>query len=150
MTEKAKQFQTIAELLAAQSTLALATTSESGAPCIAPLFYISDQELNLYWLSSPASQHSRNLRLNPEASATVYRHTGNWKEICGVQMRGRVETIAEPEQRSKLVKIYCQRFSLGSVLRLAIRRSTLYVFRPEWFRYIDNTRHFGYRFELTR
>jgi uncharacterized protein YhbP (UPF0306 family) len=130
--------------------MALATTDESGEPCVAPLFYIPDQELNLYWLSSAKSQHSRNLRLNPEASATVYRQTEKWQEICGLQMRGGVEIVTEREQRNLLVKSYCQRFSLGSVLRLAIRRSTLYVFRPRWFRYIDNTRRFGYRFELTR
>jgi uncharacterized protein YhbP (UPF0306 family) len=150
MTEKDEQYQSIAALLSAHSTMALATTDESGEPCVAPLFYIPDQELNLYWLSSAKSQHSRNLRLNPEASATVYRQTEKWQEICGLQMRGGVEIVTEREQRNVLVKSYCQRFSLGSVLRLAIRHSTLYVFRPRWFRYIDNTRRFGYRFELTR
>ena len=26
-------------------------------------------------------------------------------------------------------------------------RSALYVFRPCWIRYLDNTRHFGFKFE---
>ena len=150
MSKQAAQLETIAALLRAQSTLALATTDEQGAPCVAPLFYIVDGDLTLYWLSSAASLHSRNLGRCPAASATVYRNTENWKEICGVQMRGSVETISGPQQRNPLVRTYCERFGLGGVLRLAIRRSTLYAFRPVWFRYIDNSKHFGYNFELTR
>ena len=117
---------------------------------MAPLFYVVDDELNLYWLSSANSTHSCNLNRSPVASAAVYRHTEKWKEICGVQMRGRVEVIADPERRSALVKEYCTRFNLGSVLRLAIGRATLYQFQPEWFRYLDNSKRLGYRFEVVR
>jgi hypothetical protein len=39
---------------------------------------------------------------------------------------------------------------LGRVFRLAIRLSTLYLLQPDFFRYIDNARGFGYNFELTR
>ncbi len=150
MSKQATQLETIAALLRAQSTLTLATTDERGTPCVAPLFYILHGDLTLYWLSSAASRHSLNLNRSPTAAAAVYRNTQNWKEICGVQMRGSVETIAAPGQRDPLVKTYCERFNLGGFLHLAIRRSTLYAFQPHWFRYIDNQKHFGYNFELTR
>jgi uncharacterized protein YhbP (UPF0306 family) len=150
MREVTNRFEIIAALLRDQSTVALATVSAQGEPSVAPLFYIVDACLNLYWLSSPNCLHSRSLAANPAASAAVYRPTENWKEICGVQMRGRVETIFGPQQRNPLIKSYCERFGIGAVLRLAIRRSTLYAFRPDWFRYIDNSKHFGYNFELTR
>jgi uncharacterized protein YhbP (UPF0306 family) len=150
MQKPSRQLESIAALLRSQSTLALATANEVGEPCLAPLFYVLDPALNLYWLSSAGSQHSRNLLRNPIASAAVYRHTENWKQICGVQMRGRVEPILPPERRNPLVKQYCRRFALGSVFRLAIRSSTLYKFHPRWFRYLDNSIHFGYNFELTR
>lgn len=150
MNRQSSPLDAIAALLRAESTLALAACGKNGIPSVAPLFYIVDSDLNLYWLSSPASLHSLNLAANPQASATVYRHTQNWKEICGLQMRGPVETVAQPEQRAELVKTYCERFALGRALRFAIRRSTLYAFRPHWFRYIDNSVHFGYSFELTR
>ncbi len=150
MTKQAAQLETIAALLRDESTVALGTVSAQGEPSVAPLFYIVDACLNLYWLSSPNSLHSRSLAANPATSAAVYRPTQNWKEICGVQMRGSVETIAAPGQRDPLVKTYCERFNLGGFLHLAIRRSTLYAFQPHWFRYIDNSKLFGYNFELTR
>jgi len=150
MKEETKQLETIAALVRGESTVALATVDERGEPCVAALFYIVDGDLNLYWLSSVNSAHSRNLCISPLASATVYRQTENWKAICGVQMRGRVESISDRERRSAMLKIYCERFALGRVLRLAIGRSTLYRFRPEWFRYIDNSMRFGYKFEVMR
>ena len=150
MPKKARQLEIIATLLREESTIALATVDEQAEPCVAPLFFIVDGDLNLYWLSSSASLHSRNVRRNPIASGAVYRHTEMWREICGVQMRGRVDAIAGPKRRVELVKVYCERFGLGDVLRQAMRRATVYAFRPEWFRYIDNSKRFGYKFEVTR
>ena len=150
MTSQSRQLDSIAALLHSQSTLALATTDENAQPCLAPLFYIADPELNLYWLSSPSSQHSRNLARDSAASAAVFRHTQNWNEICGVQMRGKVDLIDDPQRRRALVKTYCERFALGSVFRLAILRAGLYAFHPHWFRYSDNSVRFGYNFEFTR
>jgi len=145
-----KQLESIGELLRSESTVALATTNENGEACVAPLFYIVDAELNLYWLSSAKSAHSANLRANPAVAASVFRHTEKWKEICGVQMRGQAIAIPDPERRKALVKIYCERFGLGSVLRLVIGKATLYQFQPEWFRYIDNSKRLGYRFEVVQ
>jgi hypothetical protein len=149
MTATAKQRETIAALLRAQKTLALATVGEQGEPCIAPLFYIAGQDLSLFWLSSPTSLHSRNLARSPRAAATVYRHAEKWKEIRGVQMRGSVTVITDPARRKPLIEIYCERFQLGAVFRLAIGQCDLYEFRPDFFRYLDNSKHFGYKFEFS-
>jgi uncharacterized protein YhbP (UPF0306 family) len=150
MNKTQKQLELIAALLGEETTLSLATTGERGEPSVAPLFYIADENLSLYWLSSESSLHSLNLKRTPHAAATVYRSAKSWKEICGVQMRGPVCKVTDPERRSALVKAYCQRFSLSAVFRLAIRRSALYVLQPEFFRYIDNAKGFGCNFELTR
>jgi hypothetical protein len=38
---------------------------------------------------------------------------------------------------------------LGTVFHLAIGRSGLYEFRPDFFRYLDNSKRLGYRFEVS-
>jgi uncharacterized protein YhbP (UPF0306 family) len=148
MSGTAKQMKMIAVLLRQETTLALATADELGQPCVAPLFYLSDDDLRLYWLSSPSSMHSRNLERAPQASATVYRHAETWKEIRGVQMRGSVAVITDSQRRKALIKLYCEKFQLGSIFRLAIGRSRLYAFRPAFCRYLDNSKRFGYTFEV--
>jgi len=149
MTGTAKQLDTIAALLREETTLALATADERGEPCIAPLFYLAGPALSLFWLSSRKSLHSRNLIRSPRASATVYHSAERWKQIRGVQMRGSVAVVTDPARRKALVKLYCERFQLGTLLRLAIGQCDLYEFRPDFFRYIDNTEHFGYKFEVS-
>jgi uncharacterized protein YhbP (UPF0306 family) len=145
-----KQLERISALLGEETTLSLATTGEDGQASVAPLFYIVDKELWIYWLSSESSLHSLNLARTPRAAATVYRSVDNWKKIRGVQLRGTVSKVTEPKRRAALLKSYCERFKLGRVPRLAIRLSTLYSFQPDFIRYIDNARGFGSKFELTR
>jgi uncharacterized protein YhbP (UPF0306 family) len=131
-----------------ESTLSLATVDEHGQPCVAPLFYIADDEPALYWLSSETSLHSQNLKRTSAAAVTVYRHVENWKDIRGVQMRGLVTAITDQDRRKALVKRYRERLQLGTIFRMALSQCTLYGFRPDFFHYIDNSRRFGYRFEL--
>jgi uncharacterized protein YhbP (UPF0306 family) len=140
----------IAALLRGQSTLALATTDEQGRPCVAPLFYLVDDELSIFWLSSETSQHSVNLARVPRASATVYRHAESWKEICGVQMHGAVTVITDQMRRKAQINLYCERFQLETVFRLVISRCALFAFTPDFFRYIDNSKWFGKKIELER
>ncbi|MGA3071015.1 MAG: pyridoxamine 5'-phosphate oxidase family protein [Terracidiphilus sp.] len=148
MDDRRKELETVAALLREESTLALATTDEQGQPCVTPLFYIPDEELTLFWLSSRTSLHSRNLKRAPMAAAAIYRHTENWKEIRGVQLRGPVTVIADPGRRRALIAAYCERFQLGAVFKTAIGQCTLYALRPVFFRYIDNSRVFGHKFEI--
>ncbi len=150
MRKVQKQLETIAALLREETTLSLATTAENGEPTVAPLFYIADEELILYWLSSEGSRHSLNLRRTPRASAAVYHCAWSWRQIRGVQMSGRVSLVADPKRRGVLLEVYSKRFKLGRAFRPLLGRSALYAFEPEFFRFIDNAAGFGSKFELTR
>jgi uncharacterized protein YhbP (UPF0306 family) len=146
----AKELERIANLLREETTLSLATVNESGEACVAPLFYIVDEQLSLYWLSSESSLHSVNLRCVPGAAITVYRHAVKWKDIRGVQMRGSVTVITDPKVRRTVVKTYCRRFQLKAIFRLAISRCALYKFTPNFIRSIDNSESFAGKVELER
>jgi uncharacterized protein YhbP (UPF0306 family) len=144
-----KQLEWIVALLRAESTLALATADADGLPYVAPLFYLVDSDLTLYWFSSARSQHSLNLLREPRAAATVYRAVHHWRDIRGVQMSGVTSMVDDPALRKRIASEYCDRFQLGTAFRLAIRQSTLYAFKPSFLRGIDNSHHFGEKFEIT-
>jgi uncharacterized protein YhbP (UPF0306 family) len=144
-----KKLEQIALLLTRESTMALATTNAEGESCSTPLFYLAGEDLQLYWFSSSASVHSKNLRRDASAAVSIYHPTSNWKEICGAQMKGTVAVIKDRTLRKAITQTYAERFSLGAIFRTVISRSSLYVFRPAWIRYIDNARHFGHKFEVT-
>ena len=96
------QLKALATLLRRENTVSLATVNERGEACVAPLFYLVDEKLSLFWLSSPTSSHSQNLKKSPRAAATVYLHTESWKEIHGVQMRGAVALITNRTRRRQM------------------------------------------------
>jgi uncharacterized protein YhbP (UPF0306 family) len=135
-------------LLRAQTTAVLATTGEDGLPRSTPLFYISDDDLRLYWFSSRTTLHSWNCALQPRVSISVSTAAHTWQQIQGLQMQGSVAIIPFGPRRKALTAAYVERFSLGNLFSLAIRSASLYCFEPAWLRYIDNTRRFGYKFEI--
>jgi uncharacterized protein YhbP (UPF0306 family) len=138
----------IRSLLRSQTTLVLATIGEDGLPRSTPLFFIPDDDLNLYWFSSRKSLHSRNCALSPESSVAISTGARTWKQIQGVQMQGRVSAVADRAVRKSITADYVVRFALGNLFSLAIRSSSLYCFTPRWARYVDNSRRFGYKVEF--
>jgi hypothetical protein len=150
MNESQEILARVRALLGDETTLSLATTGDDGEACLAPVFYIADEELALYWLSSKSSRHSRNLLGRPRAAAAVYRNTANWREILGVQMDGAASMVNDPARRTAIVKAYCERFHLGTLIRPLIRRSDLFVFQPDSIRLIDNAQLFAGKIELLR
>lgn len=148
MSNRREEVETITALLREESTLALATTDEQGQPCVAPLFYIAGEDLTLFWLSAETSLHSQNLKRAPMAAATIYRNIKNWREIRGIQLRGPVHVIDDPERRRALIEVYCERFQLGAIFMAAISQCSLYALRPVFCRYIDNSKVFGRKVEI--
>jgi uncharacterized protein YhbP (UPF0306 family) len=134
--------------LNSQTTLALATTSPDGSCRVAPVFYLADEHLRLYWFSSASSEHSRNLERDARAAATVFVPTDQWQEIRGVQLRGRVSVINDEAVRDSIALTYTERYRLDDTFQAIIGRAKLYVFDPDWVRYLDNSKYFGYQDEF--
>ena len=63
-------------------------------------------------------------------------------------MRGTVSMIRSRVGRRRIVNAYCERFQLGTLFQDQIARTSLYCFRPEWIRYLDNSVSFGYKLEI--
>lgn len=148
MSAEPKRWEAIRQFLRGENTVVLSTVSPAGQAQSAPLFYLLQEDpLELYWLSSPSSEHSANIEVHTSCSAAVFRSTDKWEEIVGVQMRGLVDLVKGPKRKS-IVKRYCDRYELGFLPSIAISRCSLYVFRPNWIRFLDNSKGFGYKYEI--
>ena len=138
----------IRAFLETQSTLALATVDSEGQPDIAPLFYVSDDQLNFYWLSAPTSRHSANLVARKRVAGTVYPSVWQWNDIVGLQVEGDAEAINDDRVREQILNLYLRKFHLPPELDAVIAASTLYRLRPGWIRYMDNSISFNYKTEI--
>ncbi|MBI5670009.1 MAG: pyridoxamine 5'-phosphate oxidase family protein [Chloroflexi bacterium] len=138
----------IRAFLDSQSTLALATVNAAGQAEVAPVFYVSDEALDLYWLSSETSRHSVNLTTRPAVAATVYPTAWNWNDIRGVQIEGEAQAVRDERIRERMLQGYLAKFLLPSSFDAIIAATTLYVLKPQWIRWLDNGVTFGYKTEL--
>jgi uncharacterized protein YhbP (UPF0306 family) len=138
------------EFLAGQSTLALGTVGvEDGRPQVAALFFASDDAFNLYWISNADSRHSMNLTDWEDVAATIYVQAWDWTGIKGVQIEGCAESVNEEGERQHALALYRAKFPfVTDKFADLIAESVIYVLRPRWLRWLDNTRHFGYKQEF--
>ena len=143
-----KNLEDVRDFLRSQSTMALATVDEAGVPRCTPLFFVCDENLRLFWFSSPRSAHSKNCARNPVASLSVDAESRAWRAIRGVQMRGSIAAVRDRKVRSGIAAEFIAKFQLDGLARLALRRCTLYCFTPSWLRFIDNAVGFGSKFEV--
>jgi uncharacterized protein len=147
MTEQ-ESIDIIRAFLETQSTLALSTVNDEGDPHVAPLFYITDDQLNFYWLSTPHSRHSLNLTAHKQVSGTVYPSVWQWNDIVGVQIEGEAEAIGDDRMREQILNLFLRKFQLPAEFDSIIASATLYKLRPTWIRWMDNSVEFNYKAEV--
>lgn len=135
-------------LASSQTTLTLATTGADGAARATPLFYLSTSDLLFYWFSAQSSAHSRDCVRSRQVAVAIHSAAQSWQQIRGVQMTGRVAIVQDRAHRQSIRRAFVERFQLEGALRVALQRSTLYCFTPEWIRCIDNSRRFGDKWEM--
>jgi hypothetical protein len=139
------------EFLVTHSTLALATAGEQdGRPQVAPLFFASDDDFNIYWISSPDSRHSLNIADWDDVGAAVYEQTWEWNGIKGVQIEGSARAVIGDEEHNRALAVYKAKFPfVNERFEALIEQSIFYVLRPRWIRWLDNARRFGYKQEFS-
>ena len=148
----------IRDFLESQSTLTLATCGPAG-PWATAVFFASDVDLNLYFVSDPRTRHGRDLMATERAAAAVHPDCDAWDEIKGVQLEGAVATLDDDARDAALTRylakfpqvrrLYEQpRDNDETVIGARLRQATLFRLMPERIRLIDNSRGFGFKGEL--
>jgi hypothetical protein len=66
--------------------MVLGTADEGGRPWVSPVYYAPSGYSELHWVSSPESQHSRNLSARPDLSIVVFDSQAPVGEGQGVYM----------------------------------------------------------------
>lgn len=91
--------------LQTQKLMALSTVGDEPWPAI--VYYISDEELNLYFISHPDDIHSRNIAENNVVTGTIYDSSQNNAETkIGIQLRGQAEVVNTFDKVKWMVKLW--------------------------------------------
>jgi Pyridoxamine 5'-phosphate oxidase len=73
--------------------MVLGTADEGGRPWVSPVYYAPSGYSELYWVSSPEAQHSRNLAARPDLSIVVFDSRAPVGEGQGVYMSAVAELL---------------------------------------------------------
>ena len=131
------------------STMSLATVGADGYPHAAPVYFVADGDLQLYFFSIEGSQHARDTAASPEAAVALYPDCFGWQEIRGLQMHGRVRKVEPGPAWQRAWELYRVKFPFVAGMEAEVKRNTLYVFIPRWVRLVDNRQGFGFKQEWT-
>jgi len=125
----------------------------------ASVFYVSDKELNINFISFDQSKHIQGISQNRRVSATINQDVSDWMQIKGLQLQGSVNKLPE-HKREAVLNVYRQKFSsIHRLLELPetedekkiaeqFRSISVFRFKPDWIRLLDNSLGFGSKEEI--
>jgi 4-hydroxy-3-polyprenylbenzoate decarboxylase len=139
-----------AEDLWALPAMTLATTGANGAPHAAAVYFAAGEDHTLYFFSANNSQHTLDLARDPRAAAAIHPPVEGWQAIRGLQVRGSAAALPTGAAWDAAWQVYRAKFPFVDGLREVVEQSTLYAFRLDWVRLVDNRRGFGFKEEWRR
>ena len=135
-TVSSRRIQTLVMgLLDASSLCAIATRTRRGGAYVNTAYFARSPEFDLFWLSDPQAEHSRNLRANPTVAVAVYDSTQSWGESDrGIQLFGSARLLNGSEAQGP-ERSYAARFPEYRPGELSAYR--VYRFRPRRMKLFD-------------
>ena len=95
----------IQSLLNTSKYLTLSTRDKAGMPWAAPLWFVHDSDLNLYWWSPKDAQHSQNIAQSNDVYITIFNSNAAEGEGSGLYIRARAQQL-ENADVDKICQLY--------------------------------------------
>jgi uncharacterized protein YhbP (UPF0306 family) len=134
-------------ICASASTLGLATIGIDGSPHAANVNFAEDENLDLYFLSHPATVHSADIARDPRVAATAYAPFDGARQVRGIQIRGRCAQMPGGAF-NRVWQLFVRKFPYSAGFEERARSERFYRIRASWFRVIDNSVVFGTKWEI--
>jgi uncharacterized protein len=138
-------------LIRNQLTMVLATCDQ-GVPWSAPVYFVY-APAGFCFFSSPQSEHIRHIQTGSAAAAAIFSDSEHWREIRGLQMRGKVHKLSKLGERLEMSGRFIHKFPFArdflqggpSAVPDVSRKVQLYSFIPREIFLVDNSAAFGRR-----
>ena len=85
------------QFLEKHNTMTLATVGEKGASAAAVFYAFSKKKNTLIFISSPKSEHIKNIKKNDKCAATINDDGLDWEIIKGLQIKGRAKNANDDD-----------------------------------------------------
>jgi uncharacterized protein YhbP (UPF0306 family) len=99
----------IKQYLERQHMMQLATVAD-GQPWICTVYYMTDDDYNLYWASLPTRRHSQEVASHPQVAVAIPVKFVKGEKVAGLQIEGRAETLPPSPALRPLAERYAAKF----------------------------------------
>lgn len=72
------------------------------------MYFVADDDMNLYWLSLPSRQHSRMIEENPNIAVAIVVKPDI--PVIGIQAHGKSEIVRDQQVVKNVMRRYCQKY----------------------------------------
>jgi uncharacterized protein YhbP (UPF0306 family) len=92
-------------------TMQIATV-DGDQPWICTVYFVPDENQNLYWLSYPERRHSKEIMTNNKIAIAVPIKFDK-RPIVGIQAEGTAEEIKDADIVKKIMPVYVEKYAQG-------------------------------------
>lgn len=88
-------------------------TLNGDQPWATTVYFAADDQLNLYWVSTPERRHSQELASNFKAAAAIPLDANPSAPNVGVQAQGLAGLVVDRLEIERAIKLYAEKFNSG-------------------------------------
>ena len=96
-------------VLDANSYVVLSTADPDGVPWASPVWFATEDNVELYWVSYPYARHSRNIAARPQIAMVVFDSTAAPLTGQGVYLTATAEQVTEPGAIERGIGVFSRR-----------------------------------------
>jgi uncharacterized protein YhbP (UPF0306 family) len=85
-------------------------TAVDGQPWSCTVYFVADEDWNLYWASLPTRRHSREIKQNPKVAAAIAIKGVIGEKVIGIQIEGTAQELRPGMYDREVVERYAARF----------------------------------------
>lgn len=85
-------------------------TSAGNKPWVCNVYFLADDNHNLYWASLPTRRHSQEIENNPDVACAVVVKNIIGESVIGVQIEGSAEMLKPSDAIRELAQNYASKF----------------------------------------
>lgn len=140
------------KILSDNKYLTVSTVDKDGNPWASPVWYVKDDEGNFYWWSPIASQHSRNIKNNPNVYITIFNSQLPEGDGLGLYIRA-VASELKGDDVIAIIELYnstTEKFKLTTENCSGTAPTRLYRAVPSETWYNDGIEQDGYYTDVRR
>lgn len=118
-------------------------TSNNDVPWVCSVYYVTDKNLNIYWLSYPSRRHSQNILANRNTAVSI-----TVKEdlpVVGLQAEGLASEVNNMATIAKIMPKYIKKYGAGKDFMAnaakGINKHKMYCFKPKTYTLFDENNY---------